>query len=380
MPRNDKTLGLLFAKQSIVEARNYFHVKGTVLISRPVTCSSPQRWSRTFLSISFAMAVLVAALAAMPQVTYARVETRFVAIPLVRSRQNHLMLRAFINGREAWLTIDSGAPVSAIAVNRRNFFRLKPITAKSNLPSRIQINGAFNNVAIARELRLGGLTLVDEPLVTVDLGNSARAARLVHEEQIDGIIGADILFPTQAVLDCQRQLLILKTDPDALGGVPGFDRRGLKAVPIQVSDGFNLYVNGSINGKPAKFMVDTGSFATLLHRSFVRRMRIATRETQYSSSAVNLKDRGLRVAKIRNLSVGSVNITGKDVGVIDMEGLIHDGLLEGSPPVAGLLGAETLRRHHGIIDFGTRTLYLQQRELPWQRIGWRRSAGPNFTY
>jgi predicted aspartyl protease len=326
------------------------------------------------------MAMLVAALAAMPQVTYARVETRFVAIPLVRSRQNHLMVRAFINGREAWLTIDSGAPVSAIAVNRRNFFRLKPITAKSNLPSRIQINGAFNNVAIARELRLGGLTLIDEPLVTVDLGNSARAARLVHEEQIDGIIGADILFPTQAVVDCQRQLLILKTDPDALGGVSGFDRRGLKAVPIQVSDGFNLYVNGSINGKPAKFMVDTGSFATLLHRSFVRRMRIATRETPYSSSAVNLKDRGLRVAKIRNLSVGSVNITGKDVGVIDMEGLIHDGLLEGSPPVAGLLGAETLRRHHGIIDFGTRTLYLQQRELPWQRIGWRRSAGPNFTY
>jgi len=24
-----------------------------------------------------------------------------------------------------------------------------------------------------------------------------------------------------------------------------------------------------------------------------------------------------------------------------------------------LLGAETLRRHHGIIDFGTRTLYLR---------------------
>jgi predicted aspartyl protease len=351
-----------------------------MLISRPVTCSSQRRLWRTFLSISSAAVVLVAELAAMPQVTYARADAHFVAIPLVRSQQNHLMVRAFINGKEAWLTIDSGAPVSAIAVNRRNHFRLKPVSNKSNLPARIQINGGFNNVAIARELRLGGLTLIDEPVVTVDLGNSARAARLAHEEQIDGIIGADILFPTQAVLDCQRQLLILKTDPDVLGGVPSFDRRGLQAVPIQVSDGFNLYVNGSINGKPAKFMVDTGSFATLLHRSFVRRMRIATRETQYSSSAVNLKDRGLRLARIRKLSVGSVNITGRDVGVIDMEGLIHDGLLEGSPPVAGLLGAETLRRHHGIIDFGTRTLYLQQRELPWQRFGWRRSAGPNLTY
>jgi len=368
------------SQPAIVETRNYFRVKGTVLVSRPVTCSSQRRLWRTFLSMSSAAVVLIAELAAMPQVSYARADARFVAIPLVRSRQNHLMVRAFINGKEAWLTIDSGAPVSAIAVNRRNHFRLKPVSNKSNLPARIQINGGFNNVAIARELRLGGLTLIDEPVVTVDLGNSARAARLAHEEQIDGIIGADILFPTQAVLDCQRQLLILKTDPDVLGGVPSFDRRGLQAVPIQVSDGFNLYVNGSINGKPAKFMVDTGSFATLLHRSFVRRMRIATRETQYSSSAVNLKDRGLRLARIRKLSVGSVNITGRDVGVIDMEGLIHDGLLEGSPPVAGLLGAETLRRHHGIIDFGTRTLYLQQRELPWQRFGWRRSAGPNLTY
>src|SRR6266550_3467014 len=101
------------------------------------------------------------------------------------------------------------------------------------------------------------------------------------------------------------------------------------------------------------------STGSLEQTSFSRQMRIAARETQYSSSAVNLKERGVRVANIRKLPVGSVDIMGKDVGVIDLEGLIHDGLLDGSPPVAGLLGAETLRRHHGIIDFGTRTLYLR---------------------
>jgi predicted aspartyl protease len=285
---------------------------------------------------------------------------QFEALPLVRSRQNHLLVRAYINGRPAWLGVDSGAPVSAIALHRREHFRLTPISAKSTLPARIQINGAFNNVAIARELRLGSLSLVDEPVVAVDLGGSTRAAQLLHEQEIDGIIGADILFPTRAVLDCQRQLLILKTDPDVVGSAPGFDRRGLRAVPIQVSDGFNLYVNGSINGAAAKLMIDTGSFATLLHRSFVRRMRIATRETPFSSSAVNLKERGVRVARIRKLSVGSVDIVGNEVGVVDLEGLIHDGLLRGSPPVAGLLGGEILNRHHGIIDFGTRTLYLER--------------------
>jgi hypothetical protein len=75
---------------------------------------------------------------------------------------------------------------------------------------------------------------------------------------------------------------------------------------------------------------------------------------------VNLKQRDVEIARIRRLSVASVNILGKDVGVIDMEGLLHNGLLEASPPVAGLLGAEILRQHHGIIDFGTRTLYLKR--------------------
>ena len=315
--------------------------------------------ARRFLWGSCAALVLVIQLGNASQAALTRATTQFEALPLVRSRQNHLLVRAFINGRPAWLTVDSGAPVSAIALNRRKYFRLKPITAESSLPARVQINGAFNNVAIAREMRIGGLILADEPVVTVDLGGSARAARMAHEPQIDGIIGADILFPTEAVLDCERQLLVLKTDPNVVGSFPGFSRRGLRAVPIQVSDGYNLYVNGSVNGRPAKLMVDTGSFTTLLHRSFVRRMQIATRETPYSSSAVNLKERGVRVAHIRKLSVGSVDIVGKEVGVIDLEGLIHDGLLEGSPPVAGLLGAETLRRHHGIIDFGTRTLYLR---------------------
>jgi predicted aspartyl protease len=315
---------------------------------------------RKLLSIlCVGVAVAAELSAAQQQAATSRTTAHFEALPLMRSRQNHLLVRAFINGKPAWLGVDSGAPVSAIEVHRREYFRLTPIAAKSNLPAQVQINGAFSNVAIAREFRLGALTLMDEPIVTINLGNTARVARLRHEQEIDGIIGADILFPTKAVLDCQRQLLILKINPDMTGSPPGIDHRGLRAVPIQVSDGFNLYVNGSVNGEPAKLMVDTGSFATLLHRSFVRRMRIPTRNTSFSSSAVNLKERGVGVAWIRKLSVGSVDITGKEVGVVDLEGLIRKGLLQGSPPVVGLLGAEILKRHHGIIDFGTRTLYLR---------------------
>src|SRR5215470_16734120 len=97
--------------------------------------------ARRFLWGGCAALVLVIQLSDASQASLTRATSQFEALPLVRSRQNHLLLHAFINGRPAWLTVDSGAPVSAIALNRREYFRLKPITARSTLPTRVQING-----------------------------------------------------------------------------------------------------------------------------------------------------------------------------------------------------------------------------------------------
>ena len=211
---------------------------------------------------------------------------RFEALPLTRSQQNHLLVRAFINGKPALLGVDSGAPISAIALKRRAHFGLTGIPGSSNLPARLQINGAFNNVAIAHNFRIGALNLVDEPVVVVDLGGSGRASRLLQEQEIDGILGADILFPTGAVLDCQKQMLILKMDPEFQGKTPGTQYSGLHQVPIRVSETYNLYVDAVINGERVRLMVDTGAFATLLNRGFVRRLHVPLHETGFSSSAV----------------------------------------------------------------------------------------------
>jgi predicted aspartyl protease len=308
-------------------------------------------------------ALLLCAFLCLPAVASARTaplqsgSLQYVALPLIRSPQNHLLVRAEINGKPALLGVDSGAPVSAIAIHRRGHFGMLPVASKSGIPSRLSINGAFNAVAIARNLRLGALNLVDEPMVLVNLGGIKGSRR---KDDIDGILGADILFPTKALLDCQRQLLILKINPSVPGKIPGFDFRGWRSIPMHMSPGFNLYVDGSVNGKKAKLMVDTGAFATLLHSRFVRDLKIPMRETPFSSTGVNLKSRGVQMATISRFSIGSMDMRDKNVGVINLEGLIHGGLLDGSPPVAGLLGSEILRRHHGILDFGTKTLYLKR--------------------
>lgn len=283
----------------------------------------------------------------------------YQALPLERSRQNHLLVRAEINGKPALLGVDSGAPVSAISAARRSHFGMSAIPGTSRLPARLKINGLYNRVTIAHRLRLGALTLVDEPMVAIDLSAPARAAREYKEQELDGILGADVLFPTKAVIDCKAQVLFMKIDPDVPGNVPGVNTRGWKNVPIRVSKGWNLYVDSKLNGKPAQLMIDTGSFTTLIHRQFVRDLKLKVRDTPYASGAVNLEERGIELTTIRRFAVGPFLVRGKEVGVMDLQGLIHGDLLKGSPPVAGLLGSEFLRRNHAIIDFGTRTLYLK---------------------
>jgi len=329
----------------------------SVLFSRPVFSRLSYSLVRRNLAAGGAVAIALFLAVAPPSRGATAGALQYEALLLVRSAQNHLLVRAEINGKPALLCLDTGAPVSAIALNRRAYFGMAPITGKSEIPSRLSINGAFNSVAIAHNLRLGALNLVDEPMVMVDLGGLRRSGK---RDEIDGILGADILFPTKALLDCQRQILVLKINPSVPGNVPGFDFNGFRRIPMHVSDGFNLYVDGSVNGQKARLMVDTGAFATLLHSRFVRRMKIPMRETPFSSSGVNLKQRGVQFATIARFSIGPMDLLRSDVGVINLEGLIHGGLLDASPPVAGLLGSEILRRHHAIIDFGTKSLYLKK--------------------
>ena len=104
----------------------------------------------------------------------------------------------------------------------------------------------------------------------------------------------------------------------------------------------------------------TGAPVTILHHAFVQQIHVPTRRTRIVSTAINLKDQHVQVARIQKLSLGTIHVRCGMVGVSDLAGLIHTPLAEGSLPFAGLLGGEILDRDHGIIDFGTRTLYLRK--------------------
>ena len=335
---------------------------GPRAILRPV-CTGialfSSRKNLTALLVAFVVSIPLLALARPP----ARAETlQYEALPLERSSQNHLLVRAQINGKPAVLLVDTGAPLSAVAIDRAAHFGMDPVSARSKIPLRLNINGAFNAMSIARSLRLGALNLVDEAMVLIDFAYLRQSSgdQDEHERESDGIIGTDILSPLMAVLDYDRMLLVFKMDPRVSGPVPGFNFRGYRRVRMHENEGYNLYVDGSINGTKARLMVDTGAFATLLHSQFVLRMKIPLHQTKLRSVGVNLAQSRVRLANITRFSVGSMDMRSHRVGVINLERLVHGGLLDATPPVAGLLGSEMLQRYHAIIDFGTNSLYLKQ--------------------
>src|SRR5206468_13007795 len=126
-----------------------------VLFSRPMIHFRLLSFTRATLLILLLSAFCLGDVSSAPRSARTSQQSgpQFEALPLVRSRQNHLLVRAIINGKPAWLGVATGAPVSAIAAHRREYFGLTGLPGSSKLPARLQINGAFNNVAIARRFQ-----------------------------------------------------------------------------------------------------------------------------------------------------------------------------------------------------------------------------------
>src|SRR5438067_12646953 len=75
------------------------------------------------------------------QTKWQRNNPEFEALPLELSPQNHLIVRAYINGKPAMLGVDTGAPVSAICANRRQHYGFKAISGDSRIPAKLVVNG-----------------------------------------------------------------------------------------------------------------------------------------------------------------------------------------------------------------------------------------------
>ena len=132
----------------------------------------------------------------------------YVSVKLKFLKTNHYLLKACINGVEGKFILDSGASSSCICLSLENKFK---IDSKEN---KIKASSATSNMEDTRLSKNNtikiGKWLNKISLVSIDMTHINRVLSEKETESVDGIIGADVLKKSKAVIDYESNKLYLK--------------------------------------------------------------------------------------------------------------------------------------------------------------------------
>lgn len=140
------------------------------------------------------------------------------------------------------------------------------------------------------------LLVIDGEPVTLAVGESARGVKLLQ------------LAPDTAQVQRGGVISTLRSGaaPVALGG--GVPASGAREVVIPVGAGGHFVTGGSINGRPVRFMVDTGATLVAMGRAEAERLGIDLRgaETGLSQTAGGVVR--VQLIKLASVKVGEVEL------------------------------------------------------------------------
>lgn len=136
-------------------------------------------------------------------------ENGFYRIPLTKIKSGHYIFSAKINSVKGDFILDTGASTSCIGFDQISYFKLKNEVSKIKAAGAGAINMkteiAKNNTFVLKKWRLSNMDFV-----IFDLSHVNEALQQAEEISIHGIIGADFLKQTRAVIDYGRNCFYVK--------------------------------------------------------------------------------------------------------------------------------------------------------------------------
>lgn len=153
---------------------------------------------------------------------------------------------SFINGIPADITFDTGAGVNIISESFVEKYDLIPIDIETKVSGARSHNGTF---AIAKELKIGNITVCDVPFFVMDItANNAEANQ--YMQRINIIIGSDLMLKLKDLtIDFENRQIM----------VPAEAQTKTEITPnLCFSSGMNLLAKGTILDTELLMNIDTG--------------------------------------------------------------------------------------------------------------------------
>jgi hypothetical protein len=269
-----------------------------------------------------------------------------------------LYVRATLQGQAQpnWWLVDTGSPWSLV-----NADQVRRLT-QSNPGVRGQI--ATKAGQILPVLKGMGINIAGQAMGPFDflkypsLGalDANRNSRVGYERpfQTGGVLGLNFLVQHRARFNFPAQSLFLATDSGSSGVGPArFE--GFTAVPIEITATPRIEVFGSVGSRLYSFLVDTGSYRSVIDWKIKETNQIPVR---YGGILYfGLVDRTVPTAMgdLQNFKLGTLDVSKKFVEFANLAGSMRGF----SHPFGGIIGEDFLWDHQATLDIGGRTLYLK---------------------
>ena len=131
-------------------------------------------------------------------------------VKLHATPSRHLQIIAKVNGVKGYFILDTGASDSCIDIKKSEKYGLSLKKSKEKAIGAGQdIIEAFTSGK--NTIRIGKKTIKNKTIILLELSHINNALSALGCKTIDGIIGADVLFQIQAMIDYNSKYLFFKT-------------------------------------------------------------------------------------------------------------------------------------------------------------------------
>ena len=139
-------------------------------------------------------------------------------------------------------------------------------------------------------------------------------------------------------------------------------------LPIDIisieNDGFHLIVEGLINGKSARFVVDTGASRTVFDKERILDYidNPEFNEKEGLSAGIGGTDISSFIFKLEELSFGELSIKDYQAVAMDLSNVNNSYAMLNIPPVDGVLGGDLLYKHKAVISYKLKKMRLTPKQ------------------
>lgn len=135
-------------------------------------------------------------------------------------------------------------------------------------------------------------------------------------------------------------------------------------IPINIisieGDGFHLIAEGCINGKTARFVVDTGASRTVFDKdkilNYINNPEFSKKEG--ISAGIGGTDISSFIFDIEELSFGELKIKDYQAVAMDLSNVNDSYAMIKLPPIDGVLGGDLLVKYKAVISYRLKKIRL----------------------